>query len=202
MVEKTEDRRVRKTQKAIKEGFSVLMMKKNIKDISVRELTELADLNRATFYLHYQDIYDLQQHVEDEIIGEIGAMLDSYLPLKPGEQPYHLFVALLRYIVENENQCKMLLSTNNSSSFWDKMNRIVNEKCVQNWLQNFRVNSDRQEMEYFNAFLISGYIASIKYWLESEMKIKPEELAHIMEGMAMHGIGFLQMKNSKTRYGA
>ena len=52
MNEKQDDRRVRKTKKALREGFAVLLAQKNIKDISVRELTDLADLHREIGRAH------------------------------------------------------------------------------------------------------------------------------------------------------
>ena len=51
-----QDRRIRKTRKLLLHGLTQLMEKKSIKHITVRELTDLCDLNRATFYLHYRNV--------------------------------------------------------------------------------------------------------------------------------------------------
>ena len=53
------DRRVRRTRKQLRECLVTLLKQKKVQDITVRELTELADLNRGTFYLHYKDVFDL-----------------------------------------------------------------------------------------------------------------------------------------------
>ena len=58
-MEKKIDRRIRKTKQQLQEGFIQLRKTKSIKDITVKELCELTDLNRGTFYLHYKDIYDI-----------------------------------------------------------------------------------------------------------------------------------------------
>ena len=50
------DRRVMRTKTLLIHSLSTLMKQKNIKDITVKELCELADINRGTFYLHYKDI--------------------------------------------------------------------------------------------------------------------------------------------------
>ena len=52
------DRRVRKTRALLLQGLVKMMENHDIQDISVKELTELVDINRGTFYLHYDDIYD------------------------------------------------------------------------------------------------------------------------------------------------
>lgn len=54
-MEKT-DRRVRRTRTLLTRGLIQLMKEKDIKEISVKELSDLADINRGTFYLHYTDI--------------------------------------------------------------------------------------------------------------------------------------------------
>ena len=63
---KLEDRRVRRTKQLIKQSLIELMHEKPFKDITVKDITERADLNRGTFYLHYVDIYDLLSKIEDE----------------------------------------------------------------------------------------------------------------------------------------
>ena len=50
----TTDRRVKRTKKLLADALAALMKQKPLKSITVRELTELADLNRGTFYLHFK----------------------------------------------------------------------------------------------------------------------------------------------------
>ena len=59
-----QDRRVRRTRKRLQEALAALMREKELKDITVRELTDLADVNRGTFYSHYKDLYDMREQVE------------------------------------------------------------------------------------------------------------------------------------------
>ena len=62
------DLRTKKTQRAIREAFLKLRAKKPLERITVKELTELAEISKATFYLHYQDIYDLSDQLQQEAI--------------------------------------------------------------------------------------------------------------------------------------
>lgn len=57
----TNDLRVKKTQKAIKKTFHELLEAKPVSKITVTELAKAAEINKATFYLHYNDIFDLYQ---------------------------------------------------------------------------------------------------------------------------------------------
>ena len=65
-----EDRRVRKTKRLLREGLAKLMLEKPVKNITVREISELVDINRGTFYLHYKDIYDMVEQIQNEIFEE------------------------------------------------------------------------------------------------------------------------------------
>ena len=63
------DRRVRKTKAQLREGLARLMLQKSIKEITVKELVDEVDINRSTFYLHYTDIYQMLQQIEEDATG-------------------------------------------------------------------------------------------------------------------------------------
>lgn len=65
------DIRIKKTQKAIKDAFIELRLKKPLEQISVKELCELACINKSTFYSHYTDIYALSEALEIEVVNAI-----------------------------------------------------------------------------------------------------------------------------------
>lgn len=70
-----QERRVRRTRAMILNGFIQLMQQKPVKDISVRELADLVDINRSTFYLHYTDIYDLLEQTENNLMEQFFLLL-------------------------------------------------------------------------------------------------------------------------------
>lgn len=59
----------KKTEKALAETLSTLLVNKKIQAITIRELTETADVHRSTFYTHYKDIYDLYDQLESNFFG-------------------------------------------------------------------------------------------------------------------------------------
>ena len=100
----TLDRRIRKTRRVIRQCLTELLKTKRIQDITVREISEKADINRGTFYLHYRDIFDLMEQIENELLEELedvlnhfkasdllsnpGSRLHPRLPAGEGEQRY------------------------------------------------------------------------------------------------------------------
>lgn len=73
------DLRTKRTRASIRSAFLTLRAKKPLEKITVKELAELAQINKATFYLHYRDIYDLSDQIENEILAE------SLNKLKPSD---------------------------------------------------------------------------------------------------------------------
>lgn len=62
------DLRTKKTRRSIKNAFLQLRASKDIERITVKELADLAEISKATFYLHYHDVYDLSDELEKEVI--------------------------------------------------------------------------------------------------------------------------------------
>lgn len=69
--EKKTDLRILKTRNAIINAFITLRAKKALDKITVKELADLAMINKATFYLHYKDIYDLSDTLENDALEQV-----------------------------------------------------------------------------------------------------------------------------------
>lgn len=72
------DLRVKKTERAIRSAFYQLIQTKPVEKITVKELSELAEINKTTFYAHYETIYDLVETLEQEVTDMIIANLDEF----------------------------------------------------------------------------------------------------------------------------
>ncbi len=80
------DKRIEKTEKAIKNAFIELRAKKPLEKITVKELCGLACINKSTFYSHYEDIYALSEKLESETIASVMNSLShaqGYSPKHP-----------------------------------------------------------------------------------------------------------------------
>lgn len=53
------DLRIKKTKRAIRSAFAELIKEKPMEKITVKEIAELAEINKTTFYAHYETVYDL-----------------------------------------------------------------------------------------------------------------------------------------------
>ena len=74
------DRRVRRTRTRLQQAMLELLQEKDARSITVRELTQRADVNRGTFYAHYKDVFDLLDQMEAELFERLSSLLSSYAP--------------------------------------------------------------------------------------------------------------------------
>ena len=65
------DRRTKYTKKIIKDTFIDLSSEKDINKVTVSEICKIADINRATFYRYYLDVYDLLDKMEEEFVDAV-----------------------------------------------------------------------------------------------------------------------------------
>lgn len=187
------DRRVRKTRHQLRQGLAKLMLEKSIKEITVKELTELVDMNRGTFYLHYKDIYDMVEQLENEIMTEFREILEA----TPGQELLEgllpLFTRIYTYLAENADLCAVFLGENGDIAFVEKIKGIIYDKCFRTWAVRY-TDTDPQKFEGFYAFVVGGHIGLIQNWLKTGMKESPEEIAALAEEMVRCGIGCLQSR--------
>jgi AcrR family transcriptional regulator len=117
----TYDRRTAKTRKAIINALADLLFEKELHKVTVKEITEIADINRGTFYKHYLDVYDLYDKAEQDIMVDLG-MLVLQLEELPSDQ---YFTHLINYIDDNRPIFRMMFSPNSTSKLRDRFNRCL-----------------------------------------------------------------------------
>ncbi len=99
------DPRFLRTRKLIKDALKDLVIEKNFKDITIKEITERATVNRATFYYHFFDKYDLLERVlSEDLMQEVLKNLTSYQELTP-KSLTNIFFSLLSFQTGLANRC-------------------------------------------------------------------------------------------------
>ena len=173
------DRRIRRTQKLLKESLIELMSEKDFKDITIKDITEHADLNRGTFYLHYADTYELLKAVEDGVTGDLQSMIDSHLEQAHAEQSLvPVLLPVIRYIVKNEKLCRNLFENDYASDFHTAIHSLIYQNGYRIIEQRFRF-SPTAFSDYFFEFVTYGLIGVLRKWINGGMRESEDELARI-----------------------
>ena len=76
---KATDRRVLRTKKNIRQTFLQLLSEKSLTQLTVKELSERADINRKTFYMYYSNIEEILSELEDELVQKLVLVFEKEL---------------------------------------------------------------------------------------------------------------------------
>ena len=169
------DRRVRKTRALLLQGLVKMMETHDIQDISVKELTELVDINRGTFYLHYDDIYDMLHKVEDEMFQEFNEIMEQ----EPVDaEPLSSQGPLLEFF--------LFLDRHRDLAFVNRLKDQIEKRTLQ-VLESAQSDAN---YEYLCSFIITGCVGVVETWLKKNDPQSPEEMAEILGTMLLHQLTF------------
>ena len=175
-----EDRRVRRTKKLLKQGLSELMKEKDFKDISVKDITDRMDLNRGTFYLHYNDIYDLLEKIEDDVIHDFQTVIDKYKSQTQITTLMPILIPLAEYIVENYDICKILFENKASVNFTAKFKKLIVTNGYTLITERFGYAEPEITQYYFN-FITYGIIGMLHKWFNDQEALNPKQLVTLAD---------------------
>ena len=180
------DRRVMRTKTLLIHSLSTLMKQKNIKDITVKELCELADINRGTFYLHYKDVYDMLEQIENEIFEEFNAMLTAHAR-NTKDFPYPLFLDIFEFVSDNAELFRVLIGPNGDISFIMKIHQLYNMYCIQTEISKLSPELSIN-CKYYGNFILYGCVGLIEQWLSSDNPESPREMAKLVTKLVSTGV--------------
>lgn len=179
MSEQKIDRRIRKTKSALLHCLTKLMSEKKISEITVKELTDLADINRSTFYLYYKDIFDMVEQIETEMFEEFIEVFnkhsketDKYTSL------LSFYTYIFEYVQENVEICKILLGNDGDYAFIQKF-----KKAIMDTKAPFDESIPEMKTHFFRPFIISGFIGVVQQWIEDGLNVSPKDMAVVITEM-------------------
>ena len=188
---KSEDRRVRKTKKLMRDALVTLLEQKPLKNISVREISELADINRGTFYLHYKDVYDMVDNLRNEIFEKFNSIIIPYDYTSPKETLSSFFVRLFELLSENADFARVLIGKNGDAEFVEGLKNIIRRRCFNDIYKKLDAES-KTKFFYFYYFIESGCIGICTQWLTENAKESPEVMANLTEEFILNGLASIE----------
>lgn len=176
------NRSVRNTKKRLSEGLLEILKTKPLNQVSIKELTEKVDVNRGTFYFHYQDVYSMVKEMEDKFLLDFAVAMDAL------EHKSRDFLnILLKCLSDNMDLCSILLSANGDYAFVERMKDLVDEKCSRIW-KDAIPSFDKDDMDMLNAFLIGGVMSALQVWVNDGGRLEADKMATCLNFLIFEGI--------------
>ncbi|MDQ0229043.1 TetR/AcrR family transcriptional regulator [Metabacillus malikii] len=184
MTETKTDPRIIRTRKLIMDSFIDLSSKKEFKDITVKDITTAAMINRTTFYYHFEDIYDLLEKALSEVLL-INLNYDYYKHDTLNEDVFvRIFFAITNF--------QKSLSTRCHRGYEETISRIIREQLEIIFYKMLHQQHSLEEDEplRMTAVVLSwGIFGASVEWRRNREKVTPENyiksvIPYILSGIA------------------
>ena len=192
-MEKSEDRRVIKTKKAIRNAFARLLSEKELGDITVSDIAEYADINRKTFYNYYAGVHEVVYEIEDEIARSFGGALGTLELSSVDNAAYFVFERLTSVINADIDLYGQMFSMRGNVSMLTKIVDIMKDKARPLITELFDLKGDR--LEVIMEFTFSGLISVYQRWFNSDRSIPVEEISSAITKLVISGMGGFAERN-------
>jgi len=170
------DRRIVKTQEALKKAVIELMTEKNFDEITIQDIADRANVNRGTIYLHYQDKYDLLDKLIESHLSELGEM-DKWacqMDWTEGLVPY------FQYFEDNY----LFFSTMLASKEAKGAPSSFRTRLLHYFMEGFKGEIDKESEKHRNLsedvmlqYAGTAYVGVIEWWIRNGKPYPPEVMA-------------------------
>lgn len=193
------DPRTRKTKRAIRNAFAQLLTEKDLDEITVRDIAELAEINRKTFYRYYGGINRLIDEIEDDIVQSFESVLEGTDFKYELKNPYMFFERLTAVINTDIDFYGHLLSVRKNSSLVTKVTAMVKEHAKKAIMEQIEI--DEGFADVILEYGISGMIAVYQKWFISGRRDSIGTLSDIINELSFHGLTGVLEEYNNNRFG-
>ncbi|WP_287478293.1 MULTISPECIES: TetR/AcrR family transcriptional regulator [Anaerostipes] len=174
------DRRVRRTQNALKTNLLLLMKEQPIQKISVSRLCEKSDINRSTFYTYYSSPMDLLREIEKEILLALDENVEQY---NINNSLTDFMDSLIHYISSHKDLIRLVFSDHGDPAFLNQLNQRVQENNIANWEQQYP-EFKKEDLEFCYIFISRGCIGIIQQWIRNGFQQSEKEISHLLKSLS------------------
>ena len=152
-------------------AFWTLYEKKQIETISIRELCQLAGYNRTTFYVYYENIYDLLDQAIDDMLTPLKETLQHVNELNTFFGSQSMEALLLKIFPSTDKYIELLFKRQHYLLLSDKIKKELLFLLKQSLN---KTEEDMQALQLILEYQVSAAFGAMKYWIETGKIISEE----------------------------
>jgi AcrR family transcriptional regulator len=182
------DRRVQRTRVQLRDALIALILERGYDDLTIQDITDKADLRRATFYLHYKDKQELLLTVLSEsfdaVVQKMAALLQT--DALAGKTNVEAFLVMFKHAEQNAKLYKGIL---NSQSGVIVSNRI-REYLAALLLSSLNAIPSHQMTvppQVLANFMAGAELEMVAWWLNHDMPYSAEQMAEMVQTLTLRG---------------
>ena len=178
------DRRVKRTKKALRDALFELLENKSINEITVTELTTLADINRATFYFYYTDLIDMLQQIQNEAYEDFRHVIEEASPSVTTIEGFTDYAeTLFNFCKEHETLCRFIINNDVNNQLYSYIRTLM----LTNIPNTKEIFDENNPARYLSNFVLTAMIGILIDWMDDGMKIPAHELAELCANVYING---------------
>ncbi|MDL5039634.1 TetR/AcrR family transcriptional regulator [Heyndrickxia coagulans] len=166
------DRRVLKSQAAIKNALIELMAEKNFDDITIQDIADRADVNRGTIYLHYEDKFDLLDKLIEEHIDMLQKLCEDIADMSFTDGEWVWF----DYFEKNYLFFSTMLESKGAPYFRTRFLQLVIEE-LKGEVDAAEEKNQGLSKDVVIHFFGAAIIGIVEWWVSNGMPYPPREVA-------------------------
>lgn len=176
MEERKEYRSAIRSRRLIRESLISLLKEKDISKITVKDIVNRADLNRATFYAHYPDVRGVMEEFENETIDRLKSVLDGVQFEKIFQNPTPFLLKINRYLEDDLDFYRTLILSSDSDRFLEKL-KVIYINYLQSDTNIPKHIQDTAALQMHICFFADGIIGIYKRWFKGELSGSLNDIA-------------------------
>lgn len=170
-----------RTHKQLNDALLELILEKGYESVSVQDITDRADLSRATFYLHAKDKDELLWSAVEQVIhateNEVQKRYGNVLPPQP---EFYGYLNIFEHIKQHQGVYKVILSKKGSVEIARRVQEYMVNETLED-INRYKVYSDIPMPPALTAQIVVGSIFSlVTWWLETPNEYSPVEMAKML----------------------
>lgn len=184
------DRRILKTKDAIKTAYKNLLIEKQNQKISITELSQKANIDRKTFYLHYNSVDDVMTEIIEEHLLEFKYLVNEKTVLNNTIDADLIMQSMNICIMKNIEFYRCISNNMVFERFSKQMKEILVEKTISVLTDSSSLSET--DIKIYCKFLFSGIIDVYADWFQNKSSITLEELGKLTGNVLHNGIQVLK----------
>ena len=193
MADKKPDLRTLKTKKAIFEALAELMCEKELRQITIKELSDKAEIHRVTVYKHFVDIYDVYRQFETMVLLQLGELITEY----GSKTIFEVYPVVFKYITENPVIFKMIFSPHNTSGMYQKLLKMVEGLNRLIWAENLGVDMNDRRVKSAIRYHSNGTLAIVANWVLNDFDLPQTYIIQTLSGLDKSTQAYLKEQTNK-----
>lgn len=189
------DRRIAKTRAAIQEAFFSILKDNKSSKITVTEIAKRANIDRKTFYLHYDSPEAIIDEFYKNIIDDFLLVLEKNDFFDRSFDVLALFQSLNLVIQRDIDLYRHIAKMPAYAFFTEEIKNIVKSVAIETLSEGINISKD--ELDLYTEFYVSGIISAYLKWLKDEVNLPESTVVNILGTASFYGFQKLLQQNQK-----